>query len=511
MTALPSIWRRALPAVLAALLWLLFWYRETAQAMVAIWARSDTFTHGFIVPPLVLWLIWRQRQQLAALAPRPCWLAALPLAALSLLWLLGQLAAINALTQFAFVAQIIVAVPLLSGWPLTRQLGFPLAFLLLAVPFGDFMMPQLMEWTAGFTVIGLRLTGIPVYREGLQFVIPSGSWSVVEACSGVRYLIASFTVGALFAYLNYNSWRRRLVFIAVAIVVPIFANWLRAYLIVLLGHVSGNKLAAGVDHLIYGWVFFGAVIMLMFVIGARWAEPPAPFVVAANSAAPAEAADTPRFWLAALLLAVLAVLPHALQKGIERWESAAAPQLLLGNPAGGWQRQPALFTDWVPAFQNPSTVLSASFARDGQQVGLYLGYYRNQDYERKLVSSENLLVKYKDKQWARVEAGAATVDLIEPGIGVRTAELRAAGLDQGTAGQRLLVWQIYWINGRLTASDHLAKAYNAFSRLFGQGDDAAVVILYAPKEPEGQQALQAFARDNGELIAATLRQARNGR
>ena len=78
------------------------------------------------------------------------------------------------------------------------------------------MMPKLMEWTAWFTVLALRASGIPVYQEGLQFVIPSGNWSVVEACSGIRYIIASVTVGTLFAYLNYVTLRRRLIFIAIS-------------------------------------------------------------------------------------------------------------------------------------------------------------------------------------------------------------------------------------------------------------------------------------------------------
>ena len=54
-------WRQALPLLIALIGWLLFWYWETASAMVAIWARSDTYAHAFIVPPITLWLIWRQR------------------------------------------------------------------------------------------------------------------------------------------------------------------------------------------------------------------------------------------------------------------------------------------------------------------------------------------------------------------------------------------------------------------------------------------------------------------
>ena len=61
-------------------------------------------------------------------------------------------------------------------------------------------------------------------------------------------------------------------FVGVSIVVPIVANWLRAYMIVMLGHLTNNRLAVGVDHIIYGWVFFGIVMVLMFWIGSRWRE-----------------------------------------------------------------------------------------------------------------------------------------------------------------------------------------------------------------------------------------------
>ncbi|TNY03004.1 archaeosortase/exosortase family protein, partial [Escherichia coli] len=70
-----------------------------------------------------------------------------------------------------------------------RRIAFPLGFLFFAVPFGDFLTPWLMERTADFTVVALRASGIPVFREGLEFIIPSGSWSVVQACSGIRYLM----------------------------------------------------------------------------------------------------------------------------------------------------------------------------------------------------------------------------------------------------------------------------------------------------------------------------------
>jgi exosortase len=109
-----------------------------------------------------------------------------------------------------------------------------------------------MDRTADFTVAAIRASGVPVHREGNYFLIPSGRWSIVEACSGLRYLIASFMVGCLYAYLSYRSPVRRATFIAASIVVPIVANWLRAYMIVMHGHLPSNRIAVGDDHFISG-------------------------------------------------------------------------------------------------------------------------------------------------------------------------------------------------------------------------------------------------------------------
>ncbi|MDE2275123.1 MAG: exosortase A, partial [Burkholderiales bacterium] len=293
-----SPWRSALAALVALEAAILLLYGRSLAGMVEIWWRSETFAHAFLVLPISLWLAWRQRARLREIAPRPSPWLILALAALAAFWLLSDLATVNVASQFALVAMLVLAVPCVLGLEVAWALLFPLLFLFFMVPFGEFLLPTLMQHTADFTVWALRATGIPVYREGQTFVIPSGTWSVVEACSGIRYLIASLMVGALFAYLNYRSWQRRAAFMAVATVVPIVANWLRAYMIVMLGDLSGNRIAVGVDHLIYGWLFFGIVITIMFLIGSRWSEPeaPAPEAGGAATAATVRAAGATRSW-----------------------------------------------------------------------------------------------------------------------------------------------------------------------------------------------------------------------
>jgi exosortase A len=494
-------WRTALPVFAILLACVIGLYFDTAQAIVNIWIRSETFTHGFLVPPIVVWLVWRKRQTIAQIVPQPSLLTGSLIAGAAFAWLLGDLAAVNALRQLAFVSLIILLVPAVMGWTVARSIAFPLAFLFFAVPFGEFAMPQLMEWTADFTVLALRLTGIPVFREGLQFVIPSGNWSVVEACSGVRYLIASLTVGTLFAYLNYQSTSRRVLFIALSLLVPVVANWMRAYLIVLLGHLSGNKLATGVDHLIYGWVFFGVVIMLMFMLGARWSEPtPEPASLATPPGGDSRSASLAFTCTTAICFAILLAAPVIAHNAINGSNHAlATPQLTAPESWGsGWRSTALRPTNWQPAFQNPSVQIQAAYANGEQVVGLYLGYYNRQSDDSKLVSSENVLVKSKDPQWVQVSRGTRTLELDGKTLAIRTAELGGTPFAGQAKDDRLVVWQVYWVNGTLTASDALAKAYAAGFSLIGRGDDSAVILVYALKGEagHGERAIEDFLRAN---------------
>ncbi len=505
-------WRTSLPVFVLLLACTIGLYFDTAQTIVTLWIRSDTFTHGFLVPPIVLWLVWRRRQTIALIPPRPGLLAWPLVAGAAFAWLLGDLATVNALMQWAFVFLVVLLVPAVLGWAVAWSIAFPLSFLFFAVPFGEFAMPQLMEWTADFTVLALRLTGIPVFREGLQFVIPSGNWSVVEACSGVRYLIASLTVGTLFAYLNYQSTSRRVLFIIVSLLVPVVANWLRAYLIVLLGHLSGNKLAAGVDHLIYGWVFFGVVIMLMFMVGAHWSEPESEAVEPATlRTGGIQTVSLPFTGITAIAMATLLAMPLVARNAINESNHAlATPKLLAPARLGAdWTSIAQPLSSWQPAFLNPSAHIQTTYGRGEQVVGLYLGYYNRQRDDRKLVSSENALVKSKDPLWAQVSRSTRSLELDGRHVVVRTAELRGAPAAGAIKDDRLVIWQIYWVNGTLTSSDVLAKAYAAGYSLIGKGDDSAVILVYAPKGDAGQgeKLLGDFVRTNMPYIRKLLENA----
>ncbi|RZA31341.1 MAG: exosortase A, partial [Lysobacteraceae bacterium] len=264
--------RAGIVALAVALLAPILLFYGTALSMVNTWNSSETFAHGYVILPISLGLIWRQRAWFAQLPARPWWPGLVLMAGAGAAWLAGRMGDVGVVMQYAFVAMMPLAALTLLGPRLASKFTFPLLFLLFAVPFGEVFVGPLINYTADFTVWAVQATGIPVLRNGTRFELPTGSWSVVEACSGIRYLISSITLGCLYAYLTYRSPLRRTVFIGMAIVVPIIANWLRAYGIVMIGHTSGMELATGVDHLVYGWLFFGVIMFIMFWIGSYWRE-----------------------------------------------------------------------------------------------------------------------------------------------------------------------------------------------------------------------------------------------
>ena len=508
--SVPRVWQSALLPFGGLLALLLLLYRNTGEAMVLIWSRSETYAHAYVVPPIVLWLVWRQRDELRQITPRLEGWMLLPMALAAAAWLVGDLVAANSVTQLAFMAMLVLSVPLMLGRQVAWCLLFPLAFAFFAVPVGEALTPTLMQWTADFTIAALQASGVPVYREGLRFVIPTGSWSVVEACSGIRYLMASFMVGSLFAYLNYNSSKRRLIFVAISLVLPIVANWVRAYMIVMLGHLSNNRIATGADHILYGWVFFGIVIMMLFWIGARWAEPmqSSPDLPPATGVWPSALGWS----VAALSLAVLA-MPLWLSQRIGSAEPEVAVQLVLpAELAGGWRAVPVLAPAWEPVIVNPTARARVSFqGPGGATVGVVVGYYRQQTALRKLVSSTNVLVAYEDHGWIELPGAERKLALASGPQDLRQARVLQAEVAGSPRRQRLLVWRLYWIDGQLVSGDLRGKLMGAWARLKGRGDDAALLLLYAdePDDAQSERALTRFMETASPALVSQLEAARN--
>jgi len=446
-----------------------------------IWSRSETFAHGFLIIPISLWLVWIKRDSLGQYSARPAWWVVLLMLPLGGGWLLAWLVDVAVLQQLALIAMLITGMWAILGHRLARLLLFPLLFLFFAVPVGEGLIAPMMEYTATSTVWMLEVTGIPVFREGLNFSLPTGHWSVVEACSGVRYIIASVTVGTLYAYLTYRSFARRAIFVVVSAIVPVLANSARAYIIVMLGHFSGMKIATGADHLVYGWLFFGLVIFLLFWLGSFFREDQ---VEAQLLAATAIEPGTDRVnthearvaITAACCALLLASLPPVLAHTIFDSSASAVRRVLELPPAPGkWTPAPAARWSWRPPARL-ATELSGYFSLEGRIVGISVQYADGLTEGAEVVGSSALFA-LEDSGYRVVRQDKVVVRLPHGQIPVDEARVRGGGGE-------VLAWSWYTLGRVSTTNDYEAKFHELAASLGLEKTGGSYrIVVTTPAQP----------------------------
>jgi EpsI family protein len=211
--------------------------------------------------------------------------------------------------------------------------------------------------------------------------------------------------------------------------------------------------------------------------------------------------------IAAVLTLGISFAPHAAISFLESGPELPQPMLSAQSLAqGGWEIADGSLADWQPSFANPAGSLNAVLAKDGRRIGIFIAYYRQQSYARKLISSGNALVKSNDKAWSEVGRDVRQAKLAGQPVMLRTGVLRSNLTNLGIEPERIKVWYWYWIDGKLITSDHLGKFWLALSRLSGHGDESAAVFVYA-QEPDGDTVLADFLTSAGGGIASLLEQA----
>src|SRR5207248_2476591 len=144
------------------------------------------------------------------------------------------------------------------------------------------------------------------------------------------------------------------------------------------------------------------------------------------------------------------------------------------------------------------------FAKDQAPVGLFIAFFRESSPEAKAITSTNQIVRTANKQWAQVAPDAtATTGGEGQRFDVRTTVV-------ASRRERLAVWQWFWVDGHVTASEHIAKMYEVLAMLQGHGGPVAWIVIFTPTdrdEPQVRATLQAFTTAMREPIEAALRKA----
>ncbi|HTO63153.1 MAG TPA: exosortase A [Bradyrhizobium sp.] len=481
---------------------LLLWaFRSAILAAVHVWSTSGTYGHGFLVFPIILFLFWRLRHHLAKLQPKAAPWALVLVAGAILCWIIGDLTNLQVVEQLAFVALWQSLFLLLFGWRVTRASLFPLAYLYLAVPLGLSLIPALQHTTAQIVVRLLRLSGVPVFLEGFQIEIPTASFLVAEACSGIRYLIVCIALGILAAHLFFRSWPRRALFVALAMLVPIFANGIRAYGIVMFARYGYADLAHNFDHVIYGFIFLSVVTLSLLGLGAllRESRQMPHFGVPHRTASLPVAGRVETTTTGSLAQVLCAVVALVLVFSVQAWTSQAkAPPANLVVSLRGPAGDPPWMPDggapvWSPTFQGTDAKLQQSYRLGEKRVDLFVGYYVYERDGAKAVSGLNTMTGGKDGKIL----SSRQLKLQIAGIALPINELIILH-----SGRPFLVWYWYRIGGENTNSPLVEKLLQ-FKAVATGSERAAAVIAVSTELSEN-------AEETAALLRAFLQQGFDG-
>ena len=255
-------------------------YLPTLIRLVEQWDQSEEMSHGFFVPLVAGYIAWQKREEISNLTLSSHWMGIVLVVLAGLQLTVATLGAELFLARTAFVFAVWGAVIYLGGWPLFRSLRFPLLLLLLMIPIPEIIYNQitfpLQLFASRVAEWALNLMGYPVLREGNVLELASQKLQVVEACSGIRSLLALTFLSLVYGFFFTKTiWIRVALFLS-TIPVAIAANASRVTFTGILSEIN-PEYATGFFHSLSGWaLFFVAFVMLAFVhqglewIGRRW-------------------------------------------------------------------------------------------------------------------------------------------------------------------------------------------------------------------------------------------------
>jgi exosortase len=260
--------RRAIIVALAAIT-LLACYASTLRGMFDQWMNDEDMSHGFAVPLVIAWVVWRERARRLALPVSPSWWGFVLLGGAAAMQIISSLGLGLFASSVAFVVSAAGVVLCLGGFAFLRVWAFPFALSLfmlpkLAIVYNKTTLP-LQLLASRLAESSLAVTGFKVIRQGVILDVGGHRVSVVEACSGVRYLLSLAFIALVFAYLADRSptprvWTRWALLIA-AVPIAIVANAIRVAV-----SAAVPLLDSGTPHEAAGWAVFVLCLGLIFLV-----------------------------------------------------------------------------------------------------------------------------------------------------------------------------------------------------------------------------------------------------
>lgn len=455
-------------------------YLPTTRLIVNAWMYQFGYSHGVLIFLVAIWLIWTEsRNQTSAPSMPPAWLFVLAALA-GIVWLFAFISATQAIHMVTFVVLTYCAVSgVLGSTPASRFL-VPVGILVFSIPIWGMVTPTLQQLTINANSLLLSWFGWTAYITGDVVHVRAGAFRITEGCAGTHFFVVALTLGVIHAHLNFNTRTRQAIIVAAFAVTGLIANWLRVFIIVIVGDITDMQhfLITG-DHYQFGWAIFVCALVPLFILGhymqktegEREMEPDA----AKGGSHPkvnrryrnaAESIPT----LRSVFLALLILTPPLWAAVVEK-RNFVASELELSLPAaiGAWNRAGASqsLMELSPSFEGEQAETFRMYTRDDRSVWLYVNRYLRQRQGAELVGYYNTW--YPDEWFARAES------VMKLETGPATVQLVVEQIERN--GKTKIIIHGYIINERWIATETEAKVRGAIQSILGKPISGAVAII----------------------------------
>jgi exosortase D (VPLPA-CTERM-specific) len=472
------------------------------------------------VPLISLFLIWQARHRITVAGIENSWWGLAVISVGLFLYWIGEFATLYVLQHVSLWMVIVGLVITLIGLRGARAIAFPLSYLLTSIPLPVFLYAslssQLQLWSSALGVGFLQLVGVTAFREGNVIDLGPIQLQVVEACSGIRYLLPLTSLALLCAYLFKDRMWKRVLLVLSSIPISVLVNGFRIGMIGVLVEWYGQGGAEGFYHLFEGWVLFmaslGLLILEMWLLskigtmGDRssflsrftWTDSnlqggtrqevrgPRSDATTSVSASNLQPLTSHRFFPGpAYLCSVALLVPVAFASTlmVEREEVPPPRAMFIDFPMklDGWLGTSlTLEKQYIDTLRFDDYVLADYRFGNGQPVNLYAAYYRSQRKGQAAHSPQSCL---PGGGWEI--SSFNSMDLPASSGMVRSLHVNRALIQKDSQKQIVLYW--FKQRDRILSNEYLVKVYlfwDALSR--GRTDGALVRIasLVGPGETE---------------------------
>jgi EpsI family protein len=462
-------------------------YSQTFLSLVKMWWGSDDYTHGFLVPLISAYIIWRKGGALLEAKAEPAIaFGAIVMALAGASLVAGKLGSVVILEELSIPLMLAGLVLLLAGPLFLKALWFPIAYLLFMVKmFGEgsekFHWPfQLLASNIGVWI--LQAVGIPAYKEVQYIQLPNIVLEVASACSGLRFLVSIIAIGIPLAWLTQNSWVKRVGLVAFAIFIAVLANGARVALIGVWAFYGG-AVVHGPMHVFQGifvaWIGFIALFFGAWFLSGKNSEDQVAKALKPSVFTRSVLAriSSSRRWTAACVtaLVILALTLAAYSFYRPSPAALAAPLSTLPEKLGDWTATDDNTSDFL--FAVGGTEEFSRIYRNGDtSFRVYVSYYDEQAQGHEMVNYRNSWKLHRSERLSRVVTAAGSVE-----------EVNIALLKENNDRRIALFW--YQMDWKILANRIDVKLWTMWKALSDRRTNGAVVILSAPVSADSDTAL----------------------